>query len=169
MLKWTATLLRFNKKGEKTSWTYIELTPAQAQKLKPASKTSFRVKGKIDQHKIDAKALIPMGGGKFILPIKSEIRKAIGKDKGDKVTVQLELDAKPRKLSSDLVVCLKEEPAAYDYFKSLPSSHQFYFSTWIESAKTIETKTKRITMAVIAMSRKMDYGAMLRAYRDDTL
>jgi uncharacterized protein YdeI (YjbR/CyaY-like superfamily) len=62
---------------------------------------------------------------------------------------------------------LQDEPAAKHYFQSLPKSHQHYFSKWIESAKTEPTKTKRIAMAVNAMSKKMDFGQMLRSAKED--
>jgi len=37
-----------------------------------------------------------------------------------------------------------------------------YFSNWIESAKTDETKTKRIAQTINALSKKWDYGQMIR-------
>jgi hypothetical protein len=45
MIKFTATLLKFDKQGEKTGWTYIEIPADLAQKLKPGNKKIFRVKG----------------------------------------------------------------------------------------------------------------------------
>ena len=47
-------------------------------------------------------------------------------------------------------------------FKTLAKSHQNYFSKWIESAKTEGTKTKRIALAVNALSKQWDYGTMIR-------
>jgi Domain of unknown function (DUF1905)/Bacteriocin-protection, YdeI or OmpD-Associated len=169
MIKFTTTIKKFEKKGEKTGWTYIPFSGKIANQLNSGSKVSFRVKGKLDGHPIAAKALLPMGGGEFILPIKSDIRKMIGKEKGDKVTVEVELDSKPLELSKDLMKCLKPEPEALKFFKAMPPSHQHYFSKWIEDAKTIDTKTKRITMTVVAMANKMMYNEMMRAYRDGTI
>lgn len=163
MIKFTTTIKKFDKKGEKTSWSYIEITRQQAEKLKPDSKVSFRVKGKLDAHPVEKLALLPMGEGDFILPLNASLRKAIGKKAGDKVSVQFELDERPLTLSADFVKCLKDDPVAYDFFKELPKSHQNYFSKWIESAKTSATKTKRITMAVIALGMRQGYGEMIRA------
>jgi hypothetical protein len=39
-----------------------------------------------------------MGGGQHMLPVKAEIREAIGKDVGDTVTVKLEERVDPAKL-----------------------------------------------------------------------
>ena len=166
MIAFTATLLKFDKKGEKTSWTFIEISAAQAKKLKPDTKVSFRVRGSLDSHAIKQVALMPMGDGAFILPVNGAMRKAIGKKVGDKVKVTLEADDTTIVLSRDLMACLKDEPGALAAFKKLPGSHQKYFSRWVESAKTSNTKTKRIVMTVEAMARKMDFGAMLRAERD---
>lgn len=166
MISFNATLLRFDKKGEKTSWTFIEISPAQAKKLKPGTKVSFRVRGKIDSLAIKQVALMPMGEGAFILPVNGKMRKALGKKNGDKVKVEIEADESKIILSHDMMACLKDEPAALAAFKKLPGSHQKYFSRWIESAKTANTKTKRIAMTVEAMAKKMDFGAMLRAERD---
>jgi uncharacterized protein YdeI (YjbR/CyaY-like superfamily) len=104
-----------------------------------------------------------MGEGDFILPLNGTMRKAVGKKEGDALKVKIELDERPLALSSDFVTCLKDDPRAYDFFKTLPKSHQVYFSKWIESAKTISTKTKRITMAVIALGLGQGYPEMIRA------
>jgi hypothetical protein len=168
MLKFTATIQRFDKKGEKTGWQYIEISAAQAKRLKdskvsvPSGRQAFRVKGSIDSLTIQKTALLPMGDGHFILPMNSTIRKAIGKKHGDKVTVTFELDERKLMISPDLIVCLKEDPEAMKFFKSLPPSHQGYYSKWIESAKTAQTKTKRIVMAINGFSKKQGYGEMMR-------
>jgi uncharacterized protein YdeI (YjbR/CyaY-like superfamily) len=107
-----------------------------------------------------------MGDGSFILPVNATIRKAIKKHQGHTVKVELELDKRPLTLSPDLMKCLKEDPLAKAYFTSLPKSHQNYFSNWIESAKTIQTKTKRIIMAMEAFAKKQDFGEMIRANKN---
>jgi hypothetical protein len=166
MISYNTTLLKFDKKGEKTGWTFIEISAAQAKKLKD-SKVSFRVKGTLDSHKISQVALVPMGEGTFILAVNGTMRKAIGKKAGDKVKVTLEADESKIILSSDMMACLKDEPAALAAFKKLPGSHQKYFSRWIESAKTANTKTKRIVMTVEALAKKLNFGEMLRAERNN--
>src|SRR5882757_955001 len=90
--QFTTTILQFAEQGEKTGWSYIRIPVAIAQKLKPNNKKSFRVKGKVDEHPIQKKALLPMGEGDFIMPLDAGIRKAIRKMKGAKVKVVLEVD-----------------------------------------------------------------------------
>jgi hypothetical protein len=166
MIQFNTIIQKFDKKGEKSGWTYIEITAAQAKKLNAASKVSFRVKGKLDNFQFEKLALIPMGEGDFILPLNGRIRKALGKKHGDKLKVVMEIDRRKIPLSSDLLDCLNDDPVAMDFFNSLPGSHQQYFSKWIESAKTAETKTKRIVAAMLAFSKKQGYSEMMRAYRD---
>jgi hypothetical protein len=166
MIRFTTTIHRFDKKGEKTGWTYIEISAQQAGKIKPGYKVGFRVKGSLDDYAFEKVALLPMGDGKFILPINGQMRKATGKKHGDKLLVQMEYDDRRPTLSRDLMACLKEDPDAMTFFKSLPGSHQLYFSKWVEGAKTAQTKTKRIVTCMTAFSKKLGYSEMMRSYRD---
>jgi len=167
MVQFTATIKQFAAQGEKTGWTYVEIPSDIAQDLKPGNKKSFRVKGKLDNCVIKGIALIPMGGGTFIMALNSTIRKCIGKRKGAMLKLQLQVDTEDYKLNPDFVACLADDPPARAFFSKLPKSHQNYFSKWIETAKTEETKTKRIAVAVNALSRKMNFGEMLRSQRQE--
>ena len=69
MIQFTTTIHKFEKQGEKTGWTYIEIPADIAQQIKPGNKKSFRVKGKLDNYKIAGVSLLPMGGGSFIMAI----------------------------------------------------------------------------------------------------
>jgi len=95
------------------------------------------------------------------------MRKAIGKKHGAMVTVELTEDKSEFVFNNDLMECLQDEPAALDFFKTLPGSHQRYFSKWIDSAKTEQTKAKRIAQTVSALAKKLGYGEMLRALKKD--
>ena len=167
MISFSATILKFGSQGEKTGWTYIVVPAKVAKKLNPGVKKSYRVKGKLDDHKIEKTALIPMGEGDFIMPINAAVRKATGKRFGATIKVQIELDKTPILPPSELIECLKDEPDAYKYFNSLPQGHRNYCTKWIEAAKTEPTKAKRIALVVKTMVRKMDFGAMLREERDE--
>lgn len=161
MVEYKTTILKFDNQGEKTGWTYIEVPADVAEQLSD-SKKSFRVKGKLDKHIIKQMALLPMGRGNFIMPLKADLRKAIGKKHGAQIVVSLAFDKEDFKFAEDFIACLEDEPKAIAYFKKLTGSHQKYFSKWIDSAKTEETKVKRITMAVNALARNMGYPEMLR-------
>ena len=166
MISFTTIIKQFGKQGEKTGWTYIDVPADQASQLKQNNRLGFRVKGKLDAYRFEGLALIPMGKGDFILPLNATIRKQIHKGKGAMLKVQLAEDKKPYVLNADLMASLDDEPAARKHFDSLSNSHRNYFSKWIDSAKTEETKIKRIAMAVNALMKGWGYPEMLRARKE---
>ena len=167
MVGFKATLMKFDKQGEKTGWTYILIPARIAEKIKPANKKSFRIKGRIDEFRIKSVALLPMGGGDFIMPVNATIRKAIKKNKGATVIVEMEEDKAKPVLSVALLACLEDEPEGKSYFQKLPPSHQQYYSKWIEAAKTDATKTKRIAMCMYAFVNKLTYPQMMQLQKKD--
>ncbi len=167
MQSFSTSIKKFDRQGEKTGWTYIEVPANIAEKLNPGVKKGFQVKGKLDALAFEGLNLLPMGEGNFILALKSDIRKKLGKQKDDQVTVWLALDKKVYQLDADLLACLSDEPRADAAFNKMPPSHQKYYSKWVESAKTEQTKSKRIAMAVNALAAGLDYGTMLRKARDE--
>ena len=169
MVRYTTTIHRFDKQGEKTGWTYIEIPADIAQKLKPDNKKEFKVKGKLDAHTIKRVSLLPMGGGKFIMALNASLRKAIGKRKGAMLKVQLEADDSPFIFNADFLECMNDEPVAKEFFQTLTGSHQRYFSKWIDDAKTLPTKAKRIAQAVTALAKKQGYPEMIRSQQKKNL
>ena len=176
MIPFTALIQKFGADNEYADrsiygWAYIEIPTDVTDELQPGKKTSFRVKGTLDNHVIKQVALIPMGTaaetpGAFMIPINATMRRGTGKDAGAMLVVQLDFDESPLPQSAEFMLCLDDDPAALAYFKTLPKGHQNYFSKWIEQAKTVETKTKRITQAVTALGMGMGYGEMVRYFRN---
>ena len=82
MIQFTATIKRFGAQGEKTGWTYFEVSSELVQQLKPGNRKEFKVKGKLDAHPVKRVSLLPMGGGMFIFVLNAALRKAIGKKHG---------------------------------------------------------------------------------------
>lgn len=165
MISYTTTILKYDEQGDKTGWTYIEVPADIAQAIKPGNKKTFAVKGKLDQHPIKQTSMLPIGNGTFIIPLNAAIRKAIGKGKGAMLKVQLTEDTIPYQLNKEFTECLEDEPAAKEYFNSLPKSFKNYYSKWIESAKTEPTRTKRIALAVSTLALKIGFGEMIRSQR----
>ncbi len=169
MPTFTATLLKLDEQeksnGATLGLTGIEIPVAVTDSLKPTVKTSFRVKGSLDAHPIERVALIPRGDGEFILVVNATMRRAIRKEVGATVRVELDVDDSPMPLSADLLACLADEPNALAFFRTLAKGHQNYFSHWIESAKTTETKAKRITQAVTGLALGLGYGEMMRYFK----
>jgi hypothetical protein len=165
MIGLKATLLKFGSQGEKTGWTYVLIPSKIAEKIKPGNKKSFRVKGSVDELKIAAVSLLPLGGGDFIMPVNATMRKAIRKNNGAAVVLEIEEDKAPVKLSAALLACLDDDPEGKTYFSKLPRSHQQYYSKWIESAKTDETKTKRIAACINAFANKLTFSQMMQMHK----
>jgi uncharacterized protein YdeI (YjbR/CyaY-like superfamily) len=89
-------------------------------------------------------ALIPIGGGNFILLLNGTIRKKPGKGKGATLYVKIEVDTSPVQLSPELMECLSDEPAALQYFNKLPGSHQKYYVGGSKALKQSRPKQKEL-------------------------
>ena len=162
MISFETEVEKFGEQGEKTGWTYVLISCSLAEKLKPENKKSFRVKGLLDEIEIYGMALIPMGDGDFILPLKAALRKKLRKEAGKKLRLTLEEDKSERKTDADLEICLENDENANSFFLSLAPSHRLYFSKWISEAKTIGTKEIRILTTLNALRLLWDFGKMLR-------
>lgn len=164
MVNFNAEIEKFESNGEKTGWSYVFISEAIAQQIKPDDKRGFRVRGQIDNLQISGKSLLPMGGGDFILPLDGKIRRQLKKETGNPVALSLEYDADFKiEMPEDLEVCLAQEDGLLEHFLSYTKSHQNYFIVWLNTAKTEATRTKRLIMIVDAMEKRQDYGMMLRS------
>lgn len=164
----TTTILKFRDKGEMmTNWTYLLITGDQAARMNHLRKTGFRVTGKLDNLAIEKIALQPTGDGNFYMPLNATIRKKLRKEAGATVNVQIAVDQEPPQINAVLLECLQDEPVARANFDALKRSHQLYFSNWVNSAKTAETKANRIAHCVNALAKNYDYGQMIRSLKKD--
>lgn len=165
MIQFTATIQQFAEQGEKTGWTYVAVPADLAEQLQPGSKKSFRVKGKLDGYAIKAVALIPMGGGAYILPLNAAMRKALRKKKGSMLDLRLSVDNQPLAVPPALLDCLADEPDAKDFFGQLKPSHRNYFIKWIGGVSSEAAVAKRIAQVVTAMLHKQDFVTMIRSQK----
>jgi hypothetical protein len=164
-VEFITTMMKFAKKGEKTNWTYIKVNASIADKIKPGVKTTFRVHGQLDEYKISQVALLPTGEGDFYMAINATMRRHLKKQAGARLKVRIAAEVSIPPMDADLVQCLKEEPGAWETFSSLSQSHQRYFNNWVASAKTDNTRAKRIAHTITAMLRNWDYGQLIRSLK----
>ena len=139
----------------KGGWTYADL-PQVAQN-KNALFGWVKVKGTIDGIEIKKYHLMPYGDGKLFLPVKAEIRKKIKKGEGDFVQVILYPDDDPAEAPKEMLLCLKDEPQAEEFFNSLNDGEKQNYIKWIYSARQEETKTDRLAQTINRIMKRLKF------------
>lgn len=166
MIQFSAVLHRYEQNADKTGWTYLVIPPDVADQINPGIKKMYKVKGKLDSFAISKVSIMPMGGGQFMMPINAVMRKALGKRKGSLVTLRLSLDKSVTELNQELLQCLADEPKAEKTFQSFTNSTRNWISKWVGTAKTEQTKAKRIAMIVMSCERSRNADEFIIAFRE---
>lgn len=113
-----------------------------------------RVKVKVKFDDIDYRgSIVSMGQGCYMIGITKAIRNQIGKGAGDSILVQVEKDEEVREveLPSDFKNELDQNEEALKFYNSLSYSAKRKYFQWITSAKKEETRSKRVTEAVLKL------------------
>ena len=95
-------------------------------------------------------------GGPLCIPLRKSNREAAGLEGNETLTVRLELDADARVVTppADFVKALKSSPPAWDRWRELSYSHQREYAESVTSAKTGETRTRRVERAVRSIGQR---------------
>jgi hypothetical protein len=92
-------------------------------------------------------------GGRFLVGVSAENRAGAGVVAGDRVEAEVILDQAPREvgLPPDLAAALDAAPEARRTYEACAPSHKKEWVRWIEEAKKPETRTSRVTKAVLLL------------------
>ena len=108
---------------------------------------------RVTLHEHTYRTTVARMGGRFLVPVSAEVRKAAGVIAGDELDVGIELDDAPRTVDvpPDLAAALAEAPAAAQAWEKLAYTHQKEWARSVEDAKKPETRARRIAAAVEAL------------------
>ena len=92
-------------------------------------------------------------GGQFLISFNAETRAATGKGAGDDIEVDLEVDDAPRTVDipAPLAEALDADPVATELWSTLSYSKQRAHAESIASAKTDETRARRVQNVMDAL------------------
>ncbi|HMI04563.1 MAG TPA: YdeI/OmpD-associated family protein [Pedobacter sp.] len=147
-------IFQLEKIPGKGGWTYVRL-PGVSSSYRGKFGT-VKVSGTVDDYELINYGLMPIRDGGLFLPIKAEIRKKTGKKEGDKVHVTLYADAEnlPMATPEDLLLCLQDEPEAYQTYQSYTESERKALLDWIDSASHDEARVQRIAQTIDMLLNK---------------
>ncbi|MEO8181813.1 MAG: YdeI/OmpD-associated family protein [Deltaproteobacteria bacterium] len=147
---------------------YVAVPTAERRALFRAAgrdKGPIPVRGHIDQAPF--RQTFVKYQGKWRLYLNTPLRRAAGKDVGDRVTVELEHDPAPRRepLPAALRQAFTGKPSARAAFGKLPASRQKEICRYINGLKTEQSRARNVQMVLQYLSGETvsKVGAFLRA------
>ena len=129
--------------------TGIEVPSAVVDALGAGKRPPVR----ITLHEHTYRTTVARMGGRFLVPVSADVRRAAGVTAGDELDVGIELDDAPRTVDvpADLAAALAEEPTAAQAWEKLAYTHQKEWARSVEDAKKPETRARRVAAAVEAL------------------
>ena len=93
--------------------------------------------------------------GEFKIPVSAAVRDQAGIAAGDRLDIEIELDTSPRDVTvpAELAAALDRQPGARSAFEQLSYSNQKRHVLAIESAKSPETRERRIGKTLAELSK----------------
>lgn len=101
------------------------------------------------------RSAVAVMGGKFMIGVSNDNRKAAGVAAGDMVDVDLELDTEPRvlELPADFAQALNRDAKAKRAFEALSNSKKQLLVLPVANGKTPETRRRNIDKAMAALKK----------------
>ena len=99
------------------------------------------------------RSTVSVYSGRYLLPLRREIREACGLAPGMPVEVTLALDEEPRQVEvpDDLAAAFAGDPEARAVFERLSFTHQREYVEWITGAKREATRTRRVAQTLLML------------------
>lgn len=99
------------------------------------------------------RSTVAVMGGKFMVGVSAEVREGAAVKGGDTVTVDMELDTKPREvvIPADLRKALAKDPTAKKLFDGLSYSKKRTLVDPVARAKSDETRNRNVAKALAAL------------------
>jgi hypothetical protein len=110
---------------------------------------------KVKVNGYEYRSTVAVMDGKFMLPFSSAHREASGIQGGDKINVELELDAAPRtvEVPKELAAALKKAGVTAAFEATAPSARK-EFVRQVTEAKAEETRLRRIEKIIETLKKK---------------
>lgn len=147
--------LKIEKQMHKGGWHYV-IIPGIPLEYR-GHQGLIRVKGSIDNYKIQQFNLLPVKTGEMMLVLNATVRKAINKKSGDLVRVKLSVDKSKVHIPEEILDSLLQSEPAYTFFQSLTESNKKYYIDWVLSARGVETKVTRIVKMMQMLERRQKF------------
>lgn len=103
-------------------------------------------------------SLSNMGGSCHLFPVSQKHRKGIGAEAGDRLKVIIRRDPEKRivETPADIEESLKVFPEIDEFFRSLSFTLKKEYVEWVEGAKKLETRLRRIEKGILTLRRMYD-------------
>lgn len=100
------------------------------------------------------RSTVAVYGGVYMLPVAAENRVGAGIEAGQTIEIDLTLDTQPREVTvpDDLAAAMDAAPGARAKFESLSYSNKKEHVVQVESAKTQETRERRIAKVLQSLA-----------------
>lgn len=149
-------VLRLEKFPGKGGWTFVRLPEIKTSSGRSLGWDKLRIL--FDDFEVPEMGLLSLGNGQRFLPVKAEIRKAIGKQAGDQMRLQLFALIKEIDIRSEFLLCLEDEPKAIIHFQNWKVPEREKYISWIEQGQNTEQQVERMAKAVDRIAEGLLFG-----------